>query len=64
MLGHGGDLAWVEWLVLDETVLTGSDPEGWSWPNQEQSWQAQDVDSRIKALFDPVDRFSYPGQTL
>ena len=64
MLGHGGDLAWVEWLVLDEAVLRASDPEAWSWPNQEQSWQAQDVDSRIKALFDPVDRFVYPGQAL
>jgi hypothetical protein len=64
MLGHGGDLAWVEWLVLDDAVLSGSDPQDWSWPNQEQSWQAQDVDSRIKALFDPADRFSYPGQTL
>ena len=64
MLGHGGDLAWVEWLVLDENLQAGADPDDWCWPGEGQSWQAQDVDSQVKALFDPTDRFSYPGQAL
>ena len=64
LLGHGGDLAWVEWIVLDEKMQGGADPDPWSWPGGEPSWQAQDVDSQIKALFDPTDRFPYPGQAL
>lgn len=64
LLGHGGDLAWVEWVVLDEKMQGGAEPDCWRWPGGEPSWQAQDVDSQVKALFDPTDRFPYPGQAL
>jgi hypothetical protein len=71
LLGHGGDLGWVEWVVIDERpaneIEVAFTPrfstkdhalEGEEWIH------AGDLDSQIKALFDPSDVFPYPGQDL
>ncbi|RTZ40724.1 hypothetical protein EKL30_16555 [Candidimonas sp. SYP-B2681] len=71
LLGHGGDLGWIEWVVLDEQLAQ---------PQAERSYadryssrqRAQgdagtcgtNLDARIKALFDPADVFPYPGQDV
>ncbi|MGB6105492.1 MAG: hypothetical protein WBF88_16745 [Pusillimonas sp.] len=71
LLGHGGDLGWVEWLVLDEQQAR---------PHAEPSYaerytparagrdellaQSGDLDTGVKALFDGAERFPYPGQDL
>lgn len=64
LLGHGGDLAWVEWVVLDQHLQAGTAPDSWTWPGGQKSWQGQELDSQIKALFDPTGRFPHPGQDL
>jgi len=71
LLGHGGDLAWLEWVVIDEAALAPAvdpDPAGFSLQRQaadtELAAQAAELDSRVKALFDPQGLFSHPGQEL
>lgn len=64
LLGHGGDLAWVDWLVLDQHMQALPVPSDWQWPLlQEQNIAAtQDQDLALRKLFDPGAVFSYPGQ--
>lgn len=71
LLGHGGDLGWLEWVVLDETALSeaaAADPMGFSLGRQaphDVLWaQAIELDVRVKTLFDPNDVFPHPGQDL
>lgn len=65
MLGHGGNLGWIEWVVLDERLL-GVQAEGgnsgreWLAPREaELRSQAQTLDCQVKTLFDGVGLF--PG---
>lgn len=71
LLGHGGDLGWLEWVVLDERLAQpqvetpyaerySSTRRG----QEELGTRATDLDARIKALFDPADVFPYPGQDI
>jgi hypothetical protein len=70
LLGHGGDLAWVEWLVINEQ--TTAEPYAFAEPGylarkraEDKSWLAPvDLDTRVKALFDPSGAFPHPGQDL
>jgi hypothetical protein len=71
LLGHGGDLGWVNWVVLDERVenemevtyiprfsTTEHDTDDETWVG------AADVDSQVKYVFDPDGVFPCPGQDL
>jgi hypothetical protein len=71
LLGHGGDLGWIEWVVIDQDT---AQPQG-EVPYAERYAekrpvaaglvpQATEVDARIKSLFDPAYLFPYPGQEL
>lgn len=71
MLGHGGELGWVEWLVMNQDV---------SQPHAERPYyqrfsaartrkdeleaQAAGLDQVIKNLFDPASLFPESGQDL
>ncbi|MGB3289801.1 MAG: hypothetical protein WBA83_11030 [Burkholderiaceae bacterium] len=71
LLGHGGDLGWLEWVVIDESLAQpGSEP---AYADRYTSGRAAacdllveagDLDARVKALFDPSDLFPYPGQDI
>lgn len=71
MLGHGGDLGWLEWVVIDERL---AQPMGEASYEQRYSpgkrardglaLPASEVDAHTKSLFDPLDLFPYPGQEL
>lgn len=71
LLGHGGDLGWVEWLVLDQNLAQ----PGRELPYAERyrsgravrdglAAQAGELDASVKSLFDPGQRFPHPGQDL
>lgn len=63
LLGHGGDLGWVEWLVLDERAPLCAPREYKDRFFQRQpDAQALALDRRIKQLFDPAAVFPDPGQ--
>lgn len=71
LLGHGGDLGWVEWVVLDERLarpqVDAPYAQRYALRTREQedvNRGATDLDTRIKALFDPADLYPYPGQDL
>lgn len=71
LLGHGGDLGWVEWIVLDEQLAQPQPeaPYAQRYSSQKRGQgelgaRAADLDARIKALFDPGYRFPYPGQDV
>lgn len=71
LLGHGGDLGWIEWVVLDqEAALPQSEvpyAERYSEGRPAAAGlapQASEVDARIKSLFDPAYLFPYPGQEV
>lgn len=69
LLGHGGDLGWVEWVVMDEQLAQ---------PEKERPYAeryssrraddagllvpAGDLDTQVKMLFDPSGLFPHPGQ--
>jgi len=60
LCGHGGNLAWVEWLVFDERLLgqSGADCARWHGGHDAQTRQAaQTLDAQVKALFDPQGLF-------
>ncbi|KAA0890234.1 hypothetical protein [Pusillimonas sp. ANT_WB101] len=71
LLGHGGDLGWVEWLVLDQQLLQ-PEPELLYAERYSSSravrdglaGAAGDLDAGVKGLFDPEQRFPHPGQDL
>ncbi|NYT87037.1 hypothetical protein [Pollutimonas harenae] len=71
LLGHGGDLGWVEWLVLDELLVQPQAelPFGERYTPEraetaELAVQAGDLDMRVKQLFDEDERLPHPGQNL
>jgi hypothetical protein len=70
LLGHGGDLVWVEWLVFDELddgcgqAPAGSDVAARRRAGGAALLAANELDSRIKALFDPSGIFPAAGQDL
>ena len=71
LLGHGGDLGWVEWLVLDQQQMK---------PQLERPYAerysasratdcglavaAGDLDAQLKHLFDEAGHLPHPGQDL
>lgn len=63
LLGHGGDLGWVEWIVLDERA-----PQYVAHEYKDRFFQrrasaeAQALDRQVKELFDPMGVFPDPGQ--
>ncbi|QAA92564.1 hypothetical protein [Pollutimonas thiosulfatoxidans] len=71
LLGHGGDLGWVDWLVIDEQeVQPQSEP-----PYSQRftasratglglELPASELDTQVKALFDAEGLFPHPGQDL
>ncbi len=71
MLGHGGDLAWVEWLVFAN--VAPADAPDWqahafstrNASDTDPGWiSAMDLDAHVKSLFDPAGLFPHPGQDL
>jgi hypothetical protein len=71
LLGHGGDLGWVEWVVIDEQAAQpGSEPAYADRYSSSRAGacdlavQAGELDTQVKALFDPSDLFPYPGQDI
>lgn len=71
LLGHGGDLGWIDWVVLDERVeneIEASYFPRFSTTDKESDddiWiAASDIDSQVKYVFDPADLFPCPGQNL
>jgi len=71
LLGHGGDLAWAEWLVFEQRP-PGPRPDSWeaaysSRPaagGGEALRLAAGLDAGVKAAFDPGGVFPNPGQDL
>lgn len=63
LLGHGGDLGWVEWVVLDERAPQYV-PHAYKdrFFQRRPSAQALELDRQIKHLFDPTGVFPDPGQ--
>ncbi|MFA7437739.1 hypothetical protein [Castellaniella sp.] len=64
LLGHAGELGWVEWLVFDERL---GQPLGRPYgerygqrPEAAAAWR--EVDDVVKQLFDPDGLFPRPGQ--
>ena len=71
LLGHGGALGWVEWVVLNE--LTAAESALVERPaftthhdsSEDEAWFfAADLDSQVKALFDPSGIYPYMGQDI
>ncbi|MCQ9617152.1 hypothetical protein L1889_10960 [Paenalcaligenes niemegkensis] len=68
LLGSGGDLGWVEWLVIDERLLDLP----LAGPNEFPLWtdddsvalQASEMDATLKTYFDPEGVFPHPSQDL
>jgi len=63
LLGHGGDLGWVEWVVIDERA-----PQARQRPYEQRYFRraptpgATALDRAAKDLFDPARLFPDPGQ--
>jgi len=71
LLGHGGDLGWVNWVVLDERVENEIEVtyeprfSTTRHDSDEETWlAASDIDSQVKYVFDPSGFFPSPGQDL
>lgn len=71
LLGHGGDLGWVEWIVLDQDSAQPQTEAPYEQryashkiAQTELGTRAADLDARIKTFFDPTDVFPYPGQDV
>ena len=66
LLGSGGDLGWLEWVVLDARVLAdvGLYEQAQAGVVSEKSLQilAMDVDMEMKQCFDPKGCFTHPAQ--
>lgn len=71
LLGHGGDLGWVEWLVIDEETARPQTEQPYHQRfsaarsrNSAFEEQAQAIDRTVKALFDPDGLFPGRGMAL
>lgn len=69
LLGHGGDLAWVDWMVFRSVPNPVTPPVLQDWgkhAGQEGDlwYSAQGVDMQVKGMFDPCGIFPHPGQEL
>ncbi|MGB6241545.1 MAG: hypothetical protein WBF69_03575 [Castellaniella sp.] len=66
LLGHGGELGWVEWLVFDERQGAPADrPYESRYGNRPGPGAAQRAaDRAVRALFDPDGLFPSQGQDL
>ena len=68
ILGSGGDLGWVEWVVIDETQLqippAVASPQFVLNVDSNLQLHASEVDAAIKQDFDPQGVFPHPGQAL
>ncbi len=69
LLGHGGDLCWVQWVVLNTATLDPASGLTSQYSTELVSlegWQpaADALDQQIKKLFDPDALFSSMGQDL
>jgi len=71
ILGHGGDLGWVEWIVIDERLAQPLPEQPYDRryttaraAAQNLAAQAGELDASIKNLFDPENLFPHPGQDL
>ncbi|CAM5215750.1 FAD-binding protein OS=Castellaniella defragrans OX=75697 GN=HNR28_000746 PE=4 SV=1 [Castellaniella defragrans] len=64
LLGHGGELGWIEWLVFDERAGRPADRD---YPDRfgtrpDSIGQDMGTDSEVKALFDPEGLFPMQAQ--
>jgi hypothetical protein len=64
LLGHGGELGWVEWLVFDERI---GQPVERDYPDRYGTRPATpalagEQDQAVKALFDPEGLFPAQAQ--
>lgn len=69
LLGQGGDLAWVSWLVFEAAKLEEPAPTVFrlhdaSAGDDVTAFEAAELDAGVKALFDPAGLFPHPGQQL
>ncbi|MCB5364594.1 FAD-binding protein [Pusillimonas sp. CC-YST705] len=71
LLGHGGDLAWVQWMVFEPVPVLPqiNTSEPFRAPetladDDAVALAATELDAAVKALFDPVGLFPHPGQQL
>lgn len=69
LLGHGGDLAWVDWMVFHAVPNPVTPPvlQGWGQATGRESdlwYTAQGLDLQVKGMFDPCGIFPHPGQEL
>ncbi|WP_323017712.1 hypothetical protein [Castellaniella sp.] len=66
LLGHGGELGWVEWLVFDERLGAPAErPYESRYGNRPGPGAAQrETDRAVRALFDPDGLFPAQGQDL
>lgn len=64
LLGHGGELGWVEWLVFDERLGQPGQRDYADRYGQRHGSQQADpqTDAAVKALFDPAGLFPARGQ--
>ncbi len=63
LLGHGGELGWVEWLVFDERVgRPGSRPYETRYGQRQAANDTHAADGAVRALFDPGGLFPSRGQ--
>ena len=65
LLGHGGDLGWVEWVVLDERAAPFAQrPYHERYFRREPGPDAERLDRQVKLMFDALGIFPDPGQSL
>lgn len=68
-LGHGGDLGWLEWAVIDATQLSPGCGQATRFGSAQEGPDSRDhvadvIDRKVKDLFDPGHVFSAYGQDL
>lgn len=64
LLGHGGDLGWVEWIVLDERApVFEQRPYHDRYFQREAGEDAAALDRQVKLMFDALGIFPDPGQS-
>lgn len=66
LLGSGGDLGWLEWVVLDGRCLTTAElyEQAQAGVGRDESLHvsAADIDMEVKQHFDPKGCFTHPAQ--